>query len=575
MQNKFEISAAISQKQSISAVLNQSSSISADSTQRGPQGIPGVPGAAATIEIGTVSTGAAGTEADVYNSGTSSAAILDFIIPRGEQGIQGEQGPQGNGVVNTEFVSTSGLVDTYHINYTNGEYDSFTVTNGRDGVGAVTDVRVNNQSVLVSGVANLTVDNALNRISSNPVENGVVAQAIEDITLAKNPNLNIIGGNLNIDSGNVSGFSSLDYMQFPFIFNFNNYHWSLEMGFTTGADVTTQQNLLDSYYGIAFAIRSGKFVLAISSNGSSWDIANTDGTYSVQANTSYSVKLSWDGVNYTLSYSLDETNYTTDITIASTLVHNATQEYVGGEADIWSGSYYSFGGTINLNNWKLIVNSLDVWLGMDDVGLGSRANIDLSNLTQAGIDVIKNSIPLATSITPGIVKPDGSTITVLNDGTISVDIDEISTELTGKADIDGSNMISSIKNFDGQHTSADYTFIQGANLTNTQGANTLLGVYDISSVLPADNYSYEVTLVMQFTAPAATSRVNILIGGNNSQALNGFLIASRTGQCVQWCTVSVPVSSARTISVRYTTQGGTATLNYMQLISYRRIGTNE
>lgn len=330
--------------------------------------------------------------------------------PQGEQGIQGEQGPigpTGNGVVNTEYVSTSGLVDTYHINYTNGEYDSFTVTNGRDGVGVVTDVRVNNQSVLVDGVANLTVDNALNKNSSNPVENSVVAQAIENITLAKNPNLNIIGSNLIIDSGNVSGFSSTDYMQFPFIFNFNNYHWTLEMGFTTGADVTTQQNILDSKFGIALAIMGGQFVLAISSNGTSWDIGNVTGTYSVQPNTSYSVKLSWDGVNYTLSYSLDETNYITDITISSVLVHNATQEYVGGEADIWSGSYFSFGGTINLNNWKLTVNGLDVWLGMDDVGLGSRANIDLSNLTQAGIDVIKNSI---------------------------------STELTGKADIDLSNI---------------------------------------------------------------------------------------------------------------------------------------
>ena len=132
-----------------------------------------------------------------------------------------------------------------------------------------------------------------------------------------------------------------------------------------------------------------------------------------------------------------------------------------------------------------------------------------------------------------------------------------------------------LTNFDGQHTSVDYVFIQSANLTNTQGALTQLGVYDISSVLPVDNYSYEVTLVMQFTAPAATYRLNILVGGNGSQALNGFNIASRSGQCMQWCTASVPVSSARTINVSYATGGGTATLNYMQLLSYRRVGTNE
>lgn len=422
MQNNIVINANIEQNKNISASIENNQNLTASGTQRGPQGIPGE---AATIELGTVNTGEAGTDVIITNSGTENAAVFNFTIPRGdkgEQGIQGEQGETGNGIINTEYVSSSGLVDTYHVNYTNGNYDTFTVTNGRDGAGAVTDVRVNNQSVLVGNVANLTVDNALNKNSSNPVENSVVAQAIEEITLAKNPNLNIIGSNLIIDSGNVSGFSSSDYMQFPFIFNFNNYHWTLEMGFTTGADITTQQNILDSKFGIALAIIGGQFVLAISSNGTSWDIGNVTGTYSVQPNTSYSVKLSWDGASYTLGYSLDETNYITDITIASTLVHNATQEYVGGEADIWNGSYFPFGGTINLNNWKLTVNGLDVWLGMDDVGLGSRANIDLSNLTQAGIDVIKSSIPIATTLQAGIVKPDGNTITVEDDGTINANI---------------------------------------------------------------------------------------------------------------------------------------------------------
>lgn len=59
----------------------------------GPQGETGPQGAAATIAVGTVTTGAAGTQATVTNSGTSSAAIFDFTIP---QGATGPQGPQGN-----------------------------------------------------------------------------------------------------------------------------------------------------------------------------------------------------------------------------------------------------------------------------------------------------------------------------------------------------------------------------------------------------------------------------------------------------------------------------------------------
>lgn len=66
-----------------------------DQGPQGPQGNQGVPGTAATIAVGTTTTGAAGTNASVVNSGTSSAAVFDFTIPRGDTGAQGPQGNQG------------------------------------------------------------------------------------------------------------------------------------------------------------------------------------------------------------------------------------------------------------------------------------------------------------------------------------------------------------------------------------------------------------------------------------------------------------------------------------------------
>lgn len=39
---------------------------------------------AATVEVGTVTTGEPGTQASVTNSGTKNAAVLDFTIPRGD-----------------------------------------------------------------------------------------------------------------------------------------------------------------------------------------------------------------------------------------------------------------------------------------------------------------------------------------------------------------------------------------------------------------------------------------------------------------------------------------------------------
>lgn len=52
----------------------------------GATGSTGTAGVAATISVGTVTTGAAGSSASVTNSGTSSAAVFDFTIPRGDTG---------------------------------------------------------------------------------------------------------------------------------------------------------------------------------------------------------------------------------------------------------------------------------------------------------------------------------------------------------------------------------------------------------------------------------------------------------------------------------------------------------
>lgn len=62
----------------------------------GPQGSTGAAGTAATITVGSTSTGAAGSTAVVTNSGTSSAAVLNFTIPRGDTGATGAQGAKGD-----------------------------------------------------------------------------------------------------------------------------------------------------------------------------------------------------------------------------------------------------------------------------------------------------------------------------------------------------------------------------------------------------------------------------------------------------------------------------------------------
>ena len=139
---------------------------------QGPQGIQGATGAAgtaATIKIGTVTTGAAGTSAKVVNSGTTSAAVLDFTIPQGAKGDKGDTGTAATievGTVTTgaagssASVTNSGTASNVVLN--------FTLPRGKDGKDG-----------------NVTVDTALSATSTNPVQNKVIKEAL-DGKLGKN-----------------------------------------------------------------------------------------------------------------------------------------------------------------------------------------------------------------------------------------------------------------------------------------------------------------------------------------------------------------------------------------------------
>lgn len=59
------------------------------------KGDKGDTGTAATVDAGTTTTGVAGSDASVVNSGTTSAAVFDFTIPRGDKGEKGDTGTAG------------------------------------------------------------------------------------------------------------------------------------------------------------------------------------------------------------------------------------------------------------------------------------------------------------------------------------------------------------------------------------------------------------------------------------------------------------------------------------------------
>jgi len=100
----------------------------------------GVPGASATITVGTTTTLDPGLNATVTNVGTATNAIFDFGIPRGEQGIQGPKGDTGDsGVVYaTTPLSYNAGTKTISIDLSAYATQSFVTSQGYITISALT-----------------------------------------------------------------------------------------------------------------------------------------------------------------------------------------------------------------------------------------------------------------------------------------------------------------------------------------------------------------------------------------------------------------------------------------------------
>lgn len=156
----------------------------------------GAKGDAATVTVGITSTLPAGSSATVTNTGTMSAAVLNFGIPKGDDGTDGADGVSVTGVA---LLSTSGKVKTYRMSFSDSSYFDFDVTDGADGVGA--------GDMLQSDYdPNSTVLNA------GGIVNYVTAQAYTLPTAAANVLGGVkVGTNLSIDGNGVLSATDTTY----------------------------------------------------------------------------------------------------------------------------------------------------------------------------------------------------------------------------------------------------------------------------------------------------------------------------------------------------------------------------
>jgi hypothetical protein len=83
----------------------------------GATGPTGATGNAATIVTGSTVTSSPGSNANVVNVGSPSAAILNFTIPAGPQGPKGDPGPSGGTASSVFGELPGGSIDGANTNF--------------------------------------------------------------------------------------------------------------------------------------------------------------------------------------------------------------------------------------------------------------------------------------------------------------------------------------------------------------------------------------------------------------------------------------------------------------------------
>ena len=133
---------------------------------KGDTGASGAAGTAATITIGSVTTGTPGSSVSVTNSGTTAAAILNFTIPQGSTGATGAAGSGGGSTFsgNTDGVA-EGSTNLYFTNERATLANNSRFTDVYVNINAATD-----QILTYAGNTYVTISNLDNRLDGYVME---------------------------------------------------------------------------------------------------------------------------------------------------------------------------------------------------------------------------------------------------------------------------------------------------------------------------------------------------------------------------------------------------------------------
>lgn len=175
-----------------------------------------------------------------------------------------------------------------------------------------------------------------------------------------------IGNPIVDNDGIVTGLTPYDYLRVPQAFMPGNDTWEIVLKIKTPAYPNTLSYIMGSvgsyYYTVGGELSVNNHLgFGITSNGSSWDIGWMVSENTVNPNTWYWVKLSFDGTQYKLELSTDGENYTLENSIVSStpIYQDQYQSFLNLGTQANGYSYWK--GSIDLNECQIKINDQIWW----------------------------------------------------------------------------------------------------------------------------------------------------------------------------------------------------------------------